>query len=98
MLKRADAYYVQFCIQTDRSEVIEVTGNAIALHVGWKEFYTDSKGLAVENPRFLASCERMKKAQRRLSKRVKGSKNRGKARVILGKHHLNISRQLRKEN
>ena len=36
---------------------------------------------------------RLKQAQQRVSKRVKGSKNRGKARVILGKRHLKISRQ-----
>jgi putative transposase len=94
LVKRADGYYVQFCVQVDRSEKIEVTGNAIGLDVGLKEFYTDSNGIAVENPRFLRKGERrLKKAQKRVSKRVKGSKNRGKARVILGKRHLKISRQ-----
>ena len=96
LVKRTDGYYVQFCIQADRSEVIEVTGDPIVLEVGLKEFYTDSKGFAVENTRFLASCERrLKKSQRRVSKRIKGSKNRGKAMVILGKRHLKISRQCR---
>ena len=94
LVKRADGYYVQFCIQADRSEIVEVTGNAIGLDVGLKEFYTDSNGIAVENPRFLRKGERrVKKAQRRVSKRVKGSENRVKARVILGKRHLKISRQ-----
>jgi putative transposase len=70
------------------------TGNAIGLDVGLKEFYTDSKGVAVDNPRFLRKGERrLKKAQRRVSKRVKGSQNRKKARAILGKRHLKISRQ-----
>ena len=94
LVKRADGYYVQFCIQVDRSEVLEITGNAIGLDVGLKEFYTDSNGIAVENPCFLRKGERrLKKAQRRVSKRVKGSQNRRKARVILGKRHLKISRQ-----
>ncbi len=94
LVKRADGYYIQFCVQVDRSEKVEVTGNAIGLDVGLKEFYTDSNGVAVENPRFLGKGERrLKKAQRRLSKRVKGSENRKKARVILGKRHLKISRQ-----
>lgn len=48
----------------------------------------------VENPRFLRKSEKtLKRSQRRVSKKVKGSKNRGKARVILGKRHLKISRQ-----
>ena len=94
LVKRADGYYVQFCIQVDRSENIEITGNVIGLDVGLKEFYTDSNGVAVENPRFLRKGERrLKKSQRCVSKRVKGSKNRGKARVILGRCHLKISRQ-----
>jgi len=94
LVKRADGYYVQFCIQVDRSETSEITGNVIGLDVGLKEFYTDSNGIAVENPRFLRKGERgLKKAQRRVSKRVKGSNNRRRARVILGKRHLKISRQ-----
>jgi putative transposase len=94
LVKRADGYYVQLCIQVDRSEKIEVTGNAIGLDVGLKEFYTDSNGIAVENPRFLRKGERrLKKAQRQVLKRVKGSQNREKARAILGKRHLKISRQ-----
>ncbi len=94
LVKRADGYYVQFCIQVDHSETIETTGNAIGLDVGLKEFYTDSNGIAVENPRFLRKGERrLKKSQRRVSKRIKGSNNRKRARVILGKCHLKISRQ-----
>ena len=56
--------------------------------------YTDSNAQTVENPRFLRKGERrLKQAQRRVSKRVKGSKNRAKARRVLGKRHLKISRQ-----
>lgn len=94
LVKRADGYYVQFCIRVDRTEKVQPSGKAIGLDVGLNDFYTDSSGLTVENPRFLRKGERrLKQAQRRVSRRVKGSKNRGKARVILGKRHLKISRQ-----
>ncbi len=94
LVKRADGYYVQFCIAADRAEATESNGNVVGLDVGLKEFYTDSTGEMIENPRFLRTSEhRLKQAQRRLSKKVKGSRNRGKARVILGKRHLKISRQ-----
>jgi putative transposase len=94
LVKRPDGYYVQFCIQVDRSESVEPSGQAIGLDVGLKEFYVDSHGETIENPRFLRQGERrLKMAQRRVSKRVKGSKNRRKARLILGKRHLKISRQ-----
>lgn len=94
LVKRADGYYVQFCISAERAESVESTGKAVGLDVGLKEFYTDSNGEMIENPRFYRKSEqRLKKAQRRVSKKVKGSRNRGKARVILGKRHLKISRQ-----
>lgn len=94
LIKKADGYYVQFCVQVDRTEVINPSGNAIGLDVGLKEFYTDSNGSMVENPRFLRKGEQvLKRSQRRVSRKVKGSSNRRKARQILGKRHLKISRQ-----
>jgi len=96
LVKRADGYYVQLCVQIDRLEVVEPSGNAIGLDVGLNDFYTDSNAVTVENPRFLRKgARRLRQAQRRVSRRVKGSKNRAKARHILGKRHLKISRQRR---
>jgi putative transposase len=98
LVKRADGVYVQFCIDVDRKENTEPNGNTIGLDVGLKEYYTDSNGVMVENPRFLRKGEKvLKRSGRHVSRKVKGSKNRGKARQILGKRHLKISRQ-RKDN
>ena len=94
LVKRADGVYVQFCIDIDRKENIAPSGNTIGLDIGLKEYYTDSKGITVENPRFLRKGEKvLKRCQRRVSRKVKGSNNRDKARRILGKRHLKISRQ-----
>ncbi len=94
LVKRADGVYVQFCIDVDRSEDINPTGNTVGLDVGLKEYYTDSNGVMIENPKFLRVGEKvLKRSQRRVSRRVKCSKNRGKARQILSKRHLKISRQ-----
>jgi putative transposase len=94
LVKRADGVYVQFCVDVDRKENTKPSGNTIGLDVGLKEYYTDSNGVTVENPKFLRQGEKvLKRSQRRISRKVKGSKNRGKARQILGKHHLKISRQ-----
>jgi putative transposase len=94
LVKRADGVYVQFCINVDRSENIQSSGNTIGLDVGLKDFYTDSDGNTLPNPRFLRKGEKvLKRSQKRVSRKVKGSKNRGKARQILGKRHLKISRQ-----
>ena len=94
LVKRADGYYVQFCVQADRLEVLPSTGKTVGLDVGLKEFYTDSNGDSAHNPRFLRKGETaLKRSQRLVSRKVKGSLNRRRARVILGKRHLKISRQ-----
>ena len=94
LVKRADGVYVQFCVDVDRKENTEPSGTTIGLDVGLKEYYTDSNGTTVENPRFLRKGEKViKHSGRRVSRKIKGSKNRGKARQILGKRHLKISRQ-----
>jgi putative transposase len=94
LVKRADGYYVQFCISVERTETLPATGNTIGLDVGLKSFYTDSNGVETENPRFCRTGEvKMKRAQRLVSRKVKCSKNRIKSRTKLGKIHLKISRQ-----
>lgn len=94
LVKRADGYYTQFCVSVDRTEQIPVTGKTIGLDVGLKEFYTDSNGEMIPNPNFLRKGEaRLKRAQRLVSRKKKGGVNRSKAKVVLGKRHLKISRQ-----
>jgi putative transposase len=94
LVKRADGVYVQFCVDVARKENTEPSGTTIGLDMGLKEYYTDSNGVTVENPKFLRIGEKvLKRSARRVSRKVRGSKNRAKARQILGKRHLKISRQ-----
>ncbi|MEG4487083.1 transposase [Microcoleus sp. D2_18a_B4] len=94
VVRRADGYYVQFCIDAERNEQREPTGRTIGLDVGLTHFYTDSDGNTVENPRHLRKSERsLKKLNRRLSRTQKGSKNREAARNRLSRKHLKVSRR-----
>ena len=94
LVRRADGYYAQFCVDVDRREEMQPTQTTIGLDVGLNHFYTDSKGEVVENPRFLRKSERqLKKLQRKVSKRKKGSANRRKAIKWLARKHLQVSRQ-----
>ena len=94
LIKRAGGYYVQFCISVDREEVILPAKSTIGLDMGLNHFYTDSNGEQVENPRFYRKAEKsMKRSQRLVSRKKKGSSNRRKARVKLSRVHLKISRQ-----
>lgn len=98
VVRRADGYYCQFVIDHEREEKHDFTGSVVGIDLGLKEFYTDSNGNTVENPRFLRKTERrLRKAQRRLSKRYKKgqkqSANYHKQRQKVAKLHLKVSRQ-----
>lgn len=94
LVRRADGYYAQFCIDITRIENSNSTGNYLGIDVGLESFYTDSTGKKIENPRFLRKSEKkLKKLQRKLSKCQKGSKNRRKAQSKLARQHLKVSRQ-----
>ncbi|NEO51300.1 MAG: transposase [Moorea sp. SIO4A3] len=102
LVRRADGYYVQFCISVDLKIETEPTGKAIGLDVGIKYFLADSLGNTIENPKFYRKSEKqLNRANRRKSKKyVRGakpqSKNYHKARCQYARKHLRVSRQ-RKE-
>lgn len=94
VIRRADGYYAQLCIDIERTEEVTPTGKAIGLDVGLNHFYTDSTGATVPNPRDLRQSEKaLKRLQKRVSRKKKGSSNRKKAINRLGRKHLKVSRQ-----
>ena len=94
LVRRADGYYAQFCLDVVRTESLEPSQKTIGLDVGLNHFYTDSDGNTIENPKYLRESERkLKKLQRKVSKKKKGSANRRKAVKRLTRKHLKVSRQ-----
>lgn len=98
VIRRADGYYAQFLVDWDRTEERQFQGKMTGIDLGLKEFYTDSDGHMIENPRYLRKSEcQLKMLNRRVSKKhVKGKKQSNryhKARTTLAKKHLKISRQ-----
>jgi len=94
IVRRADGYYAQFCINVERTEASITTGKAIGIDVGLNHFYTDSTGATVPNPRHLRKSKKaLKRIQKRVSRKKKGSSNRKKAINRLGRKHLKVSRQ-----
>ncbi|GET40818.1 transposase, IS605 OrfB family protein [Microseira wollei NIES-4236] len=94
IIRRSDGYYVQFAIEAERNIDIKPTGKTIGLDVGLFAFYTDSQGNKVENPRHLRRSQKaLKRLQRLVSRKEKGSRNRKKAINRLGRKHLKVSRQ-----
>jgi putative transposase len=76
LLRRADGYYAQFVMQVERHCEHVVTGAAVGIDVGIAAYVTDSDGHTVVNPRFISQAEaRIKRYQRRLSRRSLLHKN-----------------------
>jgi putative transposase len=68
------------------------TETAIGIDVGFDRFATDSNGGIVETPRFFRKAERkIKRAQRELSRKQKGSANRAKARRALAREYEKVA-------
>jgi len=94
LIRRADGYYCQFCVDVECVDIQPFTGNEIGLDVGLESFYTDSNGHQEPNPKFLRKAEpAIKHAQRLIYKKEKGSGNRRKARARYSRKHLRVSRQ-----
>ena len=94
VVRRADGCYVQFCVNVKRNEEVIPTGKSVGIDVGLNHFLSDSNGDTVPNPRYLRKSEKaLRRLQRRVSKKKKGSANRKKAINKLGRKHLKVSRQ-----
>ena len=71
-------------------------GGQIGLDVGIREFYTDSYGRVAANPRhYERSLRKLAREQRRLSRKRKGSNNRGKQRLRVARVHEKVTDQRR---
>ena len=69
-------------------------GGLIGIDVGIKDFYSDSNGNVVSNPKYLEkSMRKLIREQRKLSRKQKGSNNRNKQRVKVALVHEKITNQ-----
>ena len=83
-------YFVSICVEEELMPKPNA-GGRIGIDVGLKEFYTDSNGNAMNNPKTLSKYERkLRREQRRLSRRQKGSANRAKQRIKVAAVHEKI--------
>ncbi len=70
------------------------TGPVVGVDLGVKTLATLSDGTVVPNPRHLRSClKKLKRLQRAVSRKQKGSRNRRKAAQRIGKFHHTVANQ-----
>jgi transposase, IS605 orfB family len=81
-------YFLSILIDIPQDEVVKFkqTGESVGIDLGVKDFVITSDGEVFENKHFFKKEEdKIKKLQRQLSKKVKGSNNRNRARIRIAK-------------
>lgn len=87
----AGKYFVSLCVKT---EIVPKAnrGGEVGIDVGLSEFYTDSNGKVIANPRtYIKAQKQLARAQRQLSRKTKGSKNREKQRLKVARCHERVT-------
>lgn len=87
-------YFISICCTNVEIEKYNNNDNIIGIDLGIKDFAICSNGEIIANPKYLSKLEKkLKREQRKLSKKKKGSKNRNKQRIKLNIVHEKIVNQ-----
>ncbi len=91
--EQAGHWYVSLLVEHEHV-VPENTGPVVGVDLGLKRLATLSDGHVEENPRHLQRrLQKIKRLQRAVSRKVKGSQNRKKAARRLGTHYRHVANQ-----
>jgi putative transposase len=86
-------YYASIVTQQE-IQPLPVTGKKIGIDIGIKDLMTLSNGVVIKNPRFLRENQsKIKKIQRHLSRKAKGSNRYNKCKIKLAKLHEKVKNQ-----
>ncbi len=92
--QEADGWYAVISCAAVPAQPLPATGRETGIDIGLKVFLITANGELVENPRHYRKAEKeLVKAQRRVSRRKKGSKRRRKAVGCLQRAHQRVQRQ-----
>ena len=84
-------YYISLQVE-EEYEILPNNGGMVGIDAGLTVLYTDSENNKISNPRTLSKHEkRIRRLQRELTRKQKGSKNREKARIRLAREHEKIA-------
>ncbi len=87
-------WYACFSCRNVSEKRLPKSDRVVGLDVGIESFLVDSEGNKVDNPAYFRQSKRLlKRRQRTLCKRMKGSQGRRKARVLVAKAHDKVRNQ-----
>ena len=92
----ADGWYACFSCEGVPAQPLPATGQETGIDLGLESFATLADGSQIANPRHYRTAERaLQRAQRRVSRRTKGSHRRRKAVRLLARAHQRVRRARR---
>ena len=93
--QRAGRWFAALTVERDDNPMTKPPkGGAVGVDMGIKTLATLSDGTVIENPRCLAASEqRLKRAQKALSRKTRGSNRRAKARAKVARLHAHVANQ-----
>ncbi|AGF51558.1 transposase [Synechocystis sp. PCC 6803] len=87
---RANRYFLSFVVEVDPQQLAD-NGQSVGIDLGIIDFATLSTGEKIKSPKPLkAKLKRLRKCQRNLARKQKGSKRREKARLRVAKVHAKV--------
>jgi putative transposase len=91
--READGWYACFSCEGVPVQPLPATGREMGIDLGLESFATLADGSQIANPRHYRTAERaLKRAQRQVSRRKKGSHRRHKAVRLLARAHQQVRR------
>lgn len=86
-------YFVSLCVEMNKEKLVCSNADGkVGIDVGLKEFYSDSNGNTIDNPRTLKKLsKKLAREQRRFSNKMPKSRNREKARIRVAKVYERIT-------
>jgi len=89
-------YFLSILIDVPQDEIVKFrqTGGSVGIDLGVKDFVITSDGEVFENKHFFKKQEnKIKKLQKQLTRKIKGSNNRNRARIKLAKAYERLVNQ-----
>lgn len=93
IVRKADGWYARFTCEVE-PQPLPPTGREVGIDAGVASLIATSDGEKVPNPRwYQAAQKKLRRQQRRVSRRQKGGSNWRKAVKLLARYHLHVARQ-----
>ena len=91
---KSNEYYASVVVEEERPDPLSNTYNDVGIDLGLDHLIITSEGEKINNPKYFRETQaKLRKAQKALSRKIKGSKNWQQAKNKVAKIHQKVTRQ-----